>query len=152
MSRVAELIYEFVQRRGEDYTYRVTVGTDSQNFDKTKTVNVIAVHCVGKGGIFFYQIKRIPLIKNVKQKLTMETSDSLALAQQLMDALDELSLQNGWDYHEALKFAIHVDAGPNGKSSETIPNVTAWVRACGWDVEVKPDSYAASSIANKFSK
>lgn len=152
MSRVAELIYEFVHRLGDYRTYHVTVGTDSQNFDKTKVVNVIAVHCEGKGGIFFYQIRKVPLIRNVKQKLTEETSCSLELAQELLDAMDAFAEERGWDYHKNLTFAIHVDAGPNGKSSRSIPSVTAWVRACGWSVETKPNSYAASSIANKYSK
>ena len=39
--------------------YEFTVGTDSQSYDKTKMVEVIAVHRVGKGGIFFYNVSVI---------------------------------------------------------------------------------------------
>ena len=39
-----------------DTNIRITIDTDSQNFNYTKEVNVIAVICEGHGGIFFYKI------------------------------------------------------------------------------------------------
>ena len=39
--------------------YNLMIGTDSQNFDKTKVVVVIALHRVGKGGIFFYEVSHV---------------------------------------------------------------------------------------------
>ncbi len=39
--------------------YEFTVGTDSQNADHTKMVEVIAIHRVGNGGIFFYRIEML---------------------------------------------------------------------------------------------
>ena len=46
----------------------------------TKMVSVIAVVCQGHGGIFFYEIKRVNLISNIKLKLQTETSDSLNIS------------------------------------------------------------------------
>ena len=54
MERIAALISQLANESGE--VYNVMVGTDSQNFDKTKVVVVIAFHHVGHGGIFFYEI------------------------------------------------------------------------------------------------
>ena len=60
--------------------YRVTIGTDSQNFDETKVVVVIAVHRVGRGGYFFYDVSHVRRITNVGQKLLYETQLSLQYA------------------------------------------------------------------------
>ena len=50
--------------------------------------------------------------------------------------------------------AIHVDAGNSdiGKTKELIPELVGWIRACGYDCEVKPDSFVASTIADRLSK
>ena len=51
---------------------QIIIGTDSQNFDRTKIVSVIAVVCEGHGGIFFYEITHQPLIRDVRTKLWMQ--------------------------------------------------------------------------------
>jgi unsaturated chondroitin disaccharide hydrolase len=50
--------------------------------------------------------------------------------------------------------AIHVDAGnsTNGKTKELIPELVGWIRACGYDCQVKPESFVASTIADRISK
>ena len=133
--------------------YEIAIGTDSQNFDKTKIVLSVVARRVGKGGIFFYNIKYIDLIKNVKEKLNHETYMSLELANEFMDILEKRKESNEFNYEDYnINFQVHVDAGYNGPTSALIPALTAWVKAYGYDVSVKPESFAASSIANKYSK
>lgn len=131
--------------------FQVIVGTDSQNFDKTKVVAVIALIKVSKGGVFFYDVTRIQKISNIKQKLLKETEISLELANELMTAFEELYEETGFDFSQ-LDFSIHVDAGFNGATKEVIPEIVGWIKACGWEVHVKPESFVASSIADKISK
>lgn len=136
---------------GYDEPFNIVVGTDSQNFSDTKVVNVIAVTCKHHGGIFFYRINRMPKIVNVRQKLQEETLESLNIMTLLVDILaqDEYAaVFNG------CTFTIHIDAGlnPRGKTSELIPELVGWIKAMGYDCEVKPNSFAASSIADKISK
>ncbi|MDO5131848.1 MAG: ribonuclease H-like YkuK family protein [Eubacteriales bacterium] len=131
---------------------RIIIGTDSQNFDDTKIVCVIAVVCEGHGGIFFYEITRQPLIRDVRTKLHVETNDSLQLAEELVGIME-----NDGKYEELYlncPIAIHVDAGnsTNGKTKELIPELVGWIRACGYDCSVKPDSFVASTIADRISK
>ena len=132
--------------------FNVIIGTDSQNFDQTKMVLVIALHNVGHGGIFFYEVSRVRRIENVKEKLIFETTLSLQCAGQLMETFERLKETTGFDYEKSLNFSIHVDAGYNGPSCQVIPEVVGWIRACGYNAVVKPESYAACSIANKYSK
>ena len=116
--------------------YTVTIGTDSQNFDKTKMVEVIAVHRVGNGGIFFYRTQR-----------------SLELASEFFDEFHESLSLLGHDLdHLSIKCQIHCDVGHNGNTKAMIQEIVGWVRSLGYECAIKPDSYAASGIANKYSK
>ena len=82
----------------------------------------------------------------------METQESLKTAEELVDVL------GGNEKYEEMYFscpiAIHVDAGnsPKGKTKELIPELVGWIKACGYDCCVKPDSFVSSSIANRISK
>lgn len=150
MQEIVRIIKEHCEKCNAEEN-RVIIGTDSQNFDKTKIVMVIALHNVGRGGIFFYDITNLPKITNIKQKLITETQMSLNYATELMDAFDKLNLETGFDYTN-LNFSIHVDAGYFGPTKEVIPEIVGWVKSCGFDCVVKPQSFVASSIADKLSK
>lgn len=141
--KMIEIIKNFIGKSPHS-TYNISVGTDSQNFDYTKTVMVVAVHRVGSGGIFFYDIKKVKKITNISQKLFFETSSSLDIATKLSETLQREKIDFG--------ISIHVDAGKNGQTSKLIPEIIGWIKACGFDCETKPNSYAASSIADKYSK
>ena len=131
----------------------ITIGTDSQNFDKLKVVNVIAVICEGHGGIFFYEITRLPRTNDVRQKLTTETNESLQAALKITEIIDTDEYK---DIRDDLHLSVHIDAGwnPNGKTKDLIPSLVGWIKGCltNCDVEVKPNSFVASTIADKISK
>ena len=139
------------QMKRFDQGIHITVGTDSQNFDYTKEVSVIAVVCEGHGGIFFYKINARDRITDIRRKLQIETADSLEFAGQIIDILmDEYE-----DVFLDSTFTIHIDAGysNHGKTKELIPELVGWIKGTlGCEVKIKPDSYAASTIADKISK
>jgi predicted RNase H-related nuclease YkuK (DUF458 family) len=150
--QLVEIIEKYIRTNGTDRVYELAIGTDSQNFSDTKVVLAVTLINPGNGGIFFYQVKRIRKISNVREKLTYETTQSLSCAQTLLKEAEAHAAETGFDIRNYIHFVIHVDAGPNGKSRETIDGICGWVKACGYDVETKPRSYAASSVANKISK
>ena len=147
---IVGIIENYVLKK-PDSDFQVIVGTDSQNFDKTKIVLVIALIEKSKGGIFFYDITRVNKITNIKQKLYTETQMSLDCATELMDAFEKRFEETGFDY-TGIHFSIHVDAGFKGPTKEVIPEIVGWVKSLGYDVHVKPESFVASSIADKLSK
>lgn len=132
--------------------YNLMIGTDSQNFDTTKVVIVIALHHIGHGGFFFYEIQHVRRINNIGQKLLYETQLSLDCAEKLVNAFEALKENGQFDYEQHLAMTIHVDAGENGPSKQVIPQVVGWITSCGYQAVVKPESFAACSIANKYSK
>lgn len=149
---IVDIVRKYIQDSPED-EYAITIGTDSQNFDRTKIVMVIAVHRKGRGGIFFYKTIYQEKITNIRVKLTRETELSLELADNFLAEMEEEFFRSEFDYQASnIHYAIHVDAGHDGKTNVLIPEIIAWVQAHGYPVSVKPDSYAASSIANKYSK
>lgn len=150
MNQIVGIVDTIVSTNPHD-EFQIVIGTDSQNFDKTKIVAVVALIRVGKGGIFFYDVSKVNRITNVKQKLLTETQLSLEYATELMTAFEEHFDKTGFDFSN-IKFSIHVDAGFNGPTKDVIPEIVGWVTACGWECHVKPESYVASSIADKISK
>nr|PZN07693.1 MAG: hypothetical protein DIU64_11920 [Caldicoprobacter oshimai] len=143
LKRTFKIIKEYIKSQPNE-KYHITVGTDSQNFDVTKTVVVIAVWRVGKGGIFFYEVKKEKKINNLQQKIYYETSISLDIANKLTKALQKENLP--------YDVSIHVDIGRNGPTAKVIPEIVGWITSCGYKCEIKPNSYTASGIANKFTK
>ena len=133
-----------------DSEFQIIVGTDSQNSSKTKMVTVIAIICKGHGGIFFYKITYLPLIKNLKKKLHEETNDSIQTTYELLDIIE-----NNEEYEEILcsiPISIHVDLGNAGESRFMKSEIVGWITGLGLDYSIKPDSFVASTIADKISK
>ncbi len=153
IEQIPDKILDFYDKnKGIEGVFQIVVGTDSQNFSDTKMVTVIAAYKEGHGGIFFYEIDRINRITNVKQKLNAETSKSLEVMMELAGELEEEIKYK--EMREDTLLSIHVDAGwsDKGKTKELIPGLIGWIKACGFEAHVKPDSFAASSIADKISK
>lgn len=123
----------------------VAIGTDSQAFRSTKVVAVIAVHSQGYGGIYFYETFRFPKL-SIHDKILNETLLSINLASSVTPLLEEKHIL------EKVNFQIHCDIGNNGKTNKYISEITGMVKACDYDCVIKPDSFAASGIANKYSK
>ena len=151
-SEMMKLIADYISK-DTNQEYEITVGTDSQNHSKTKMVEVIAIHCVGHGGIFFYRIDFIRKIKSLKEKIFEETSRSIQNAHGLLDEVGLILLEKGIDIEElTLHFKIPCDIGHYGKPSSLLKEIVSWVHSCRYEAVIKPDSYAASGIANKISK
>ena len=45
---------------------------------------------------------------------------------------------------------IHVDIGHNGETRDMITEVVGMIRGSGYDVKIKPDSYGASKVADRY--
>ena len=149
---IAKRIFDIIMS-DKTSSYEITVGTDSQNFDRTKMVEVIAIHKKGNGGTYFYNIEFIRLITNLKQKINEETGRSLFIAHALLDDLEELFMEKDMLLEDLnVSFQIHCDIGRSGKTSVLIKEIVSWVTSQGYVCLIKPDSYAASGIADKYSK
>ena len=127
-----------------DYQYRLVIGTDSQpkNSSATDFVIAVVVHRVGAGGIYFW--KR--LVENrqyvLKQRIYQEAIFSLTTAEDFVNSF----AGNGVSKYDV---EIHVDIGKYGETRDMIAEIVGMIRASGYRVKTKPDSYAASKVADK---
>ena len=148
LSEVARLVKEFIEEE-PDHEYAIYIGSDSQNSYYTKMVTVIAVHRLGRGGKYFYEVSKYDKIKDIRQKLYTETQLSLDMTEKLFEEFHKI----GFNYDaDNISFCIHIDAGNGGPSGQVIPEVVGYVHSMGYDCEVKPDSPIASCIADRISK
>lgn len=154
LEQVPDKICDYINKMKHYETpFQITVGTDSQNFSDTKIVTVIVVTCEGHGGIYFYNIARIKKINDLAKKLEKETDRSLSTMTKLISIIESDEEKYGLIKKTSL-FSIHIDAGEaeNCKTKELIPQLVGWIKGMGYDCVKKPDSYAASSVADRLSK
>ena len=155
-SEMIKVIADYI-RANPNAEYDITVGTDSQNHKMTRMVEVVAICRIGDGGIFFFRREDIPKIRVLKEKIIEETNRSIENATGFIDALQEELLDDNIDLdimfdEDRLAFAVHADIGRHGKTKELIKEICAWIEASGFEARIKPDSYAASGVANMLSK
>ena len=141
MSEAVKRIAAFVE---DSDNFTIDVGTDSQTTDKMKIVTAIVCCKERKGGIFFYHSSTIDKVALLRNRIYLETGKSVECASQLID----LFLENEMFY----TISIHSDVGQNGKTRELIKEITGYVAAYGFDCKIKPNSIAASVVADKLSK
>ena len=149
---VADKIVNWINQ--EPYReYVLAIGTDSQTSVDTKVVLSITLHRLYNGGIFFLHTIHHKAYRHnqLHQKLYEETQASLDTAEILIEKLKNrgLDIQNK---SSNIHLQIHMDIGENGPTKKYIQELEGWVRAVGYDYEIKPNSYAASTIADKYSK
>jgi len=130
-------------------SYRLIIGSDSHirsvnNQTKLKLVTAIVIHRLGKGGQYFWQAKRIPPSRSLRDKIYSETLLSLDIAQKFLPLLNHRLNGNG-----QYELEIHIDVGHFGPTRDMIKEIIGMVTGNGFTAKTKPDSYGASKIADK---
>ncbi|WP_342748076.1 ribonuclease H-like YkuK family protein [Melghirimyces profundicolus] len=138
-------IYSFIEA-DRNAVYKMVIGTDSQTSHKgTLFVTAIILHRVGKGALFYYSKKRSRPLLDLRYRIYKETEYSLTLMEQLKEkGFLGASLE--------LPVEIHLDVGRKGETRKLIQEVVGWVTAVGYTAKIKPDAYAASAVADRFTK
>jgi hypothetical protein len=140
---VFDEILSYASRYPED-NYRLIIGTDSQIREETCFVTALIVHREGKGGRFFYTRKWEEYTHSLRQRIFYEASLSLNVASLFTEKLAESG-------HE-LNMEIHLDVGNNGATKTLVKEVVGMVNGSGYLCRIKPDSYGASSVADRYTK
>jgi predicted RNase H-related nuclease YkuK (DUF458 family) len=125
--------------------YEIIVGTDSQKFDKDSFdfVSALIVHRVGFGGIYFWKREIIKKKMSLKERIYTEATFSLQTAETFIKFLKT----NGISRYN---IQIHVDIGHNGETRAMIAEVVGMIRGSGYQIKIKPESYAASKVADRY--
>lgn len=129
-----------------DRNGRVYVGTDSQlNGPNCTFSTVICLHgAVGQqGGRYFLRRSTVASanVKGMRKRITQEVSDSIEVGMHVMEECPDAQVE------------IHIDVGttPRSESRVLADSLKGYATAAGFEVRVKPDSWA-SMIADKHTR
>lgn len=144
LKEVATEVIAFM-RAEPNRSYKVTIGTDSEVFDKTSAdfVTAIVVHRIGNGGRYFWQRDELHKLYTMRDRIMQEVIVSIEIAKTVLEYLRQFDAPQ----HE---LEVHVDVGTNGTSSKMIQEVVGMVRANNLEAKTKPEAYAASSVADRY--
>jgi len=147
--KVAKEVSDYINNDSNS-KYRLIVGTDSNGNGGKKAdfVTAIIVYRIGRGGRYFWK-KTIGDrdYNTLRERIYEEVNLSLETAQDILAQL-QILLKSGNKLN--YDFQIHIDVGQNGPTREMIKEVVGMVRGNGFKAKIKPESYAASSIADKY--
>ncbi len=137
-------ILQYVNEAPDD-PYRIIIGTDSHTRHQTVLVTAVVVHHLGKGGRYYIHRAHRRMIKSLRQKIFYETSTSLSVASRLTESLEKSGVVD-------LDMQIHIDVGRQGETKELIREIVGMVTGSGYRAAIKPESFGASTVADKYTK
>jgi len=142
--QVVEEVIRFMKAEPKR-NYKITIGTDSQRLPGKVAdfVTAIVIHRVGNGGRYFWRRLELQKVHVLRDRIIREVLMSLELAKKLLLELEQFSSLPAFD------FEIHADIGENGPTKAMIQEVVGMIRANNFAAKTKPESYAASNVADR---
>lgn len=146
---VLKEIFSYIQEEPK-YNYEIIVGCDSSSSEEPSFPIAIVILRKGAGGRFF--LKKVKYHKrkfyNLHQRILEEVLLSCKLALSLRDAVEFEIKSKGLNYDFRY---IHADVGANGATKDMIKEVVGLIKGNGFEAKIKPEAYAASIVADRFS-
>jgi len=146
---VLKEISHYIAEKPEKF-YDIIVGCDSSSSQEPTFPLAVVVLRVGEGGRFF--LKRINYHELRKfygwrQRVLEEVLLSCELALFLRENLKkQIAASLNWQF-----CYIHADVGEKGVTRDMIKEVTGLIRGNGFEPKIKPESFAASNVADRYS-
>ncbi|MEK9135410.1 MAG: ribonuclease H-like YkuK family protein [Patescibacteria group bacterium] len=146
---VVKEISHYIAEKPEKF-YDIIVGCDSSSSQEPIFPLAVVILRKGEGGRFF--LKRINYHElkkfyNWHQRILEEVLLSCELALFLREKLKEqIPATLNWQF-----VYIHADVGEKGVTRDMIREVTGLIRGNGFEPKIKPESFAASNVADRYS-
>jgi len=123
-------------------TYEIIVGCDSPSAESPHFPVAVVILRKGEGGRFFLKKVTYPFgekkFYNWKSRILEEVTLSCRLALIFREKIGE-----------KVKY-VHADVGENGQTKDMIKEVVGLIRGNGFEPKIKPESYAASVVADRY--
>jgi len=143
---VSQIVQETINFMKEDPRrhYKVIVGTDSALYPDYSAdfVTAIVIHRVGNGGRYFWRRHEAEKYYTLRDRIIQEVLLSIEVAKKLLEVLRSMEAPS-------FDFEIHADIGDSGETKEMMQEVTGMIRAYNFEARTKPQSYAASKVADR---
>jgi predicted RNase H-related nuclease YkuK (DUF458 family) len=130
--------------------YELIVGCDSSSGQEPFFPLCIVLLRKGEGGRFFLKRIQYPQKKfySFKERVLQEVFLSCELALDLREVLERKFGQKSYKF--SFKY-IHADVGENGATKEMVKEVINLIKSNGFEPKIKPEAFAASVVADKYS-
>lgn len=147
LDQVMDELVKYIKKNPEK-TYEVIVGCDSSSEEMPHFPLVVAILKKGEGGRFF--LKKVSYGNRIfhvwRERILEEVLLSCQFAVHLKE---ELAIKlAGLNYEFRY---IHADIGANGQTRDMIKELTGLIVGNGFEPKIKPESFVASSVADKYS-
>ena len=147
VSEVIGEIGHFVDEEPSSF-YSLIIGTDSQAHmlngkAEIDFVSAIIIYRKGRGARYFWMKEKVVKKPILREKIYTETQMSLDLAGKIVPEVRKIIPPAKYDLE------IHIDVGPLGPTRDMIREVVGMVTGNGYVAKTKPESWGASSVADK---
>lgn len=146
-------LFNYMREKPEK-KYEIVVGCDSCSGDKVSFPVAVVILRIGEGGRFFLKRVKYPFFQKKKfvdyhQRILQEVLLSCEIALLLKEVILKRvkSVSSFLDYQFRY---IHADVGEKGKTKDMIKEVVGLIRSNGFEAKIKPESFAASVVADRF--
>ncbi len=151
--QVIKEIFKYISEKPEKF-YDIVVGCDSSSGDKPSFPVAIVVLRVGAGGRFFLKKIKYPLalkkkFSNWHQRILEEVLLSCELALSLREDLEKKLQSSSPGLNYQFRY-IHADVGERGQTRDMIKEIVGLIKSNGFEAKIKPEAYAASVVADRF--
>ena len=150
LEQVLEEMVSYIAEKPERF-YEIIVGCDSPSKEEPHFPVAIVVLRKGEGGRYF--LKKVTYdnkkFYNLHQRIMQEVMLSIEMALVLRESLNQKlkTVKEPLDYQFRY---IHADVGENGATREMIKEVIGLIIGNGFEPKIKPESYAASVVADRY--
>ncbi len=147
-----------ISEKENGYNLKISIGTDSkisEGLDTYKFATVILIHkfenlggdvFVGRGGMIisatYYNKFKAKERDLVNERMVFEVGKSVEVAYEIAPLLDL--------YEIPLEIHADINPDPRFESNKAVQQAIGYILGMGYDFKIKPDSFAATSCADKF--
>ncbi len=126
-------------------SYKIMIGTDSALYNSTDAdfVTAIVIHRIGNGARYFWRRSELKNFHTLRDRMIKEAMISIDIAQQIFSYLKEAGAPD-------FDFEVHIDVGTNGETKTVMQELVGLIRANNFEVKTKPESCAASNVADRY--
>lgn len=140
-------------------SHRLIIGTDSQvHSSYTRFITGVVIQREGKGVWACYRSVNIARrIESLQEKISMETTFTQEVANMFTPEKQNLIIDLLLPYVKkgaSIKMVGHLDLGRSTKNKTRVyvNEMIQRIESIGLEAEIKPDSFVASSYANRYTK
>ncbi len=149
IDQVLEELFNYMSEKPEKF-YDIIVGCDSSSGEEPHFPVAIVILRKQEGGRFFlkkinYKDRKFYNWKTrVLEEVFLSCKAALFLKENLGKRIQKLP-------NSCYQFRyIHADVGENGQTKDMIREVVGLIRGNGFEPKIKPEAYAASTVADRF--